>query len=1203
MAYCLCSVAMAQSESAIPPGIIGISNDASNQVAPQEKLVYANNGAKASVGSKVYWECNGENMVFRILSDSTCAVTRYNDTASTYLRSNSNSGQLESVDGHIDIPSYITPFGYGTTTYRVVGVEWGSFAGYTNLASVTFPNTITYIGGGAFYGCTSLVNVILPANITEIPRSCFCYCTSLNSNPANSLTIPNSVTAIGDYAFEYCSSVNNIALPNSLQSIGKWAFYGTSLTGIAFPSGLKKIGLGAFYQNPNFSSITIPDSVETISGWAFYGCSALQSLQFGSSSVLVIDTSAFADCYQLENVSFPSGLKKIGKWAFAETGLASVTIPNGVASVEDKAFAWCGSLATVNWNAESCSVGDSVFVDCAPQATLNIGTDASYISKSGFRNATFTTLNYSARDLRSADVRFYFTRTWNNYYDEWDTVWHYDSVIVDNVNSSNLLLIKDLNISTLTVSESVEHVSAGCFACPSLTTVNWNADSSEATFAPSNSETYGLTPFWYEYSDDNGDWIGDDTVIAPIATLTFGNNVRTIPEGLAYRLPTLHQITIPSVVEAIGSYAFAYSGLNGEFTIPASVERLGSFSFFGTGLTTINYNAANAKIGSVSRSWIESRGWVETGWRIVNAPAIGNVANINFGPTVDSIPAYLLWGDSALTSLTVPENVRYVGSGAFSCPNLTTLVWNARRANINGLTNYYVFNGTAYIYGGYYSINTYISNLTIGNQVEFIPASLFYNDTALTSVVFPPSVKNISFNAFRNTRLMEVTIPATVDSIGINAFNSVNTLANVTFHPANVVLYSASYYDDNGTFSPDYTLSTTMVQNLTLGSGVRSIPDYLFCRMKITTLQLPDSLQSIGNRSFLHCNQLVAVDVPDMVTTIGNSAFDACTSLQTVRIGDGVTSIGDESFYDCSITRLTLGESLGTLGNATFSGMINPDTIFVRATVPPTITSTTFQGMPTNARIMLPCGTLQAYEDAPYWNAFTRMAEPPECGNIVTVVSNNPMMGSVSGGGSYSTGTVATLSAMPKANHGFTGWADGSVDNPRLVLVNGDASYTANFVSISGGVVHDTMTVTVHDTLTITVPVHDTTTITIHDTTIIRDTLFVGDGDTLIVYRDVHDTVYINVPVHDTVIIHDTVYIHDNGVDDVSMIDAKMYSEGGQVVVEGANGYVVTLYDVVGHQLAIRQDIYGQLRFDVPASGTYLVKVGDAPARRVVVLR
>ena len=1129
-------------------------------------------GAKVASNTFSAQSVDGQTLYFRIINNgNTVALTFPNDTTSSALRVWNGYAK---PTGNLVVPSTVTNNGI---TYTVVSCDC-AFGGCTGLTTVVLPNTITSLGYNMFYGCSSLTSV----------------------------TLPNGLTSIRSHAFNGCAALTTVDIPSTVEYIYDYAFSWCPLLEVTLPSNLRFIGNSAFYADSSLTSIVIPDSVTTISKWAFGECTYLQMMQMGSS-VQVIDTLAFYSTRALTSVLLPESLRKIGIRAFLGSGLTNVTIPNGVALVSDQAFAWCESLATVNWNAERCSIGDSVFVYCAPQATLNIGTDASYISKSGFRNASFTTLNYSARDLRSADVSFYFTRTWNNYYDEWDTVWHYDSVIVDNVNSSNLLLIKDLNISTLTVSESVEHVSAGCFACPSLTTVNWNADSSEATFAPSNSETYGLTPFWYEYSilDDNEDWIGDDTVIAPIATLTFGNNVRTIPEGLAYRLPTLHQITLPSVVEAIGSYAFAYSGLNGEFTIPASVERLGSFSFFGTGLTTINYNAANAKIGSVGRSWDGPGGWVETGWRIENAPAIGNVANVNFGPTVDSIPANLLWGDSALTSLTVPENVRYVGRGAFFCPNLTTLVWNARRANFNDeLINYNVFNGTAYIYGEYNSINkAYISNLTIGNQVEFIPASLFYNDTALTSVVFPPSVKNISFNAFRNTRLMEVTIPATVDSIGINAFNSVNTLANVTFHPANVVLYSASSYDYNGTFSPDYTLSTTMVQNLTLGSGVRSIPDYLFCRMKITTLQLPDSLQSIGNYSFFRCNQLVAVDVPDMVTTIGNRAFNACTSLQTVRIGDGVTSIGDNSFYDCSITRLTLGESLGTIGNATFSGMVNPDTIFVRATVPPTITSTTFQGMPTNARIMLPCGTLQAYEDAPYWNAFTRMAEPPECGNIVTVVSNNPMMGSVSGGGSYSTGTVATLSAMPKANHGFTGWADGSVDNPRLVLVNGDASYTANFVSISGGVVHDTMTVTIHDTLTITVPVHDTTTITIHDTTIIRDTLFVGDGDTLIVYRDVHDTVYINVPVHDTVIIHDTVYIHDNGVDDVSMIDAKMYSEGGQVVVEGANGYVVTLYDVVGHQLAIRQDIYGQLRFDVPASGTYLVKVGDAPARRVVVLR
>jgi hypothetical protein len=127
----------------------------------------------------------------------------------------------------------------------------------------------------------------------------------------------------------------------------------------------------------------------------------------------------------------------------------------------------------------------------------------------------------------------------------------------------------------------------------------------------------------------------------------------------------------------------------------------------------------------------------------------------------------------------------------------------------------------------------------------------------------------------------------------------------------------------------------------------------------------------------------------------------------------------------------------------------------------------------------------------------------------------------------------------------------------------------------------------VHDTVYVDVLVHDTTYITL------TDTLFLADTDTLWL----HDTIYL--PQY----IHDTIYITEEGIGDVNGLTAKVYSNHGQIVVEGADGNTVTLYDVTGRVLATKQDRYVPLRFDAPASGTYLIKIGNYPARRVVVIR
>ena len=143
--------------------------------------------------------------------------------------------------------------------------------------------------------------------------------------------------------------------------------------------------------------------------------------------------------------------------------------------------------------------------------------------------------------------------------------------------------------------------------------------------------------------------------------------------------------------------------------------------------------------------------------------------------------------------------------------------------------------------------------------------------------------------------------------------------------------------------------------------------------------------------------------------------------------------------------------------------------------------------------------------------------------------------------------------------------------------------------------VHDTAFVNqyVHDTVMMSALMYDTTIVNIYqfDTSIYNTYHF----DTLIVNNQYYDTVFVHV--------HDTVYITVEGIGGVEAINAKVYSSQGQIVVEGAEGNSVTMYDVTGRMLATRQDNYMPLCFDAPVSGTYLIKIGNYPARRVVVVR
>ena len=136
-------------------------------------------------------------------------------------------------------------------------------------------------------------------------------------------------------------------------------------------------------------------------------------------------------------------------------------------------------------------------------------------------------------------------------------------------------------------------------------------------------------------------------------------------------------------------------------------------------------------------------------------------------------------------------------------------------------------------------------------------------------------------------------------------------------------------------------------------------------------------------------------------------------------------------------------------------------------------------------------------------------------------------------------------------------------------------------------------------------------TVVLHDTTIVTDTVTVTQFDTITntVYDTIDNFIYDTllltdtVWLHDTIVIHDTVYITQEGINGVDVLNAKVYSSQGQIVVEGAEGNMVTLYDVNGRVLATKQDDFTPLCFDVPVSGTYMIKIGTYPARKVVVIR
>ena len=346
-----------------------------------------------------------------------------------------------------------------TIPNSVTSIGNQAFEGCSNLTSITIPNNVTSIGTYAFDGCSSLTSITIPNSVTSIGFSAFSGTPWYNNQPngvvyagkvaytykgsmypnteiiledgtlgiasrfvlncknLTSITIPGSVTTIGESAFSGCTGLTSITIPSSVTTIGEDALYGCSgLTSVnveqgnttydsrnncnaiietatntliegfkitTIPNSVTSIGDMAFYCCKGMTSITIPSSVTRIGEWSFYKCTDLTSVTI-PNSVTSIGDNAFNECSGLTTFTIPNSITRIGDYTFYRCrGLTSITIPNSVTRIGTYAFCDCDNLTSVTVDKENpLSIGYSTFTN-RTNATLYVpaGSKAAYETK------------------------------------------------------------------------------------------------------------------------------------------------------------------------------------------------------------------------------------------------------------------------------------------------------------------------------------------------------------------------------------------------------------------------------------------------------------------------------------------------------------------------------------------------------------------------------------------------------------------------------------------------------------------------------------------------------------------------------------------------------------------------------------------------------------------------------------------------------
>ncbi len=343
-----------------------------------------------SIGDSAFYRCT--SLQYISIPNSVTEIGKSAFYECESLTSVTLSSSLTTIEEHLFY--YCTSLKSINIPNSVTAIKKYAFSQCKSLRSIAFPDNLSSIGYRAFWNCKSISSIVIPHNIIEIGDEVFAFCSSITkmvvdkNNPmydsrdncnaiihttTNTLIsgcqktiVPESITNIGNYAFEGCLHLTSITLPEQIIAIGKGAFANcVSLTSINIPKGVKHIENWTFFGCESLRSIDLPNTITSIGKWAFEFCSSLSYITI-PNTVTIIDDNAFHNCTSLSSITIPNSVLSIAGGVFRECkSLKSIVIPNKVNKIEAWTFAGCISLKNIMMHSGVDSIKDKAFDHCS----------------------------------------------------------------------------------------------------------------------------------------------------------------------------------------------------------------------------------------------------------------------------------------------------------------------------------------------------------------------------------------------------------------------------------------------------------------------------------------------------------------------------------------------------------------------------------------------------------------------------------------------------------------------------------------------------------------------------------------------------------------------------------------------------------------------------------------------------------------------
>ena len=675
-------------------------------------------------------------------------------------------------------------------------------------------------------------------------------------NPLTSFTVPDTVSVIDNYAFQYNKNIQSITFQSVLSlNIGQYAFqYCDALRTVVFPtSGALTIGQYAFRNSGISGAITIPES-STVDGYAFSNCTGITSVEIQSYDADSLAANAFSGCTGIRSLKVPVSVKLSN--VFPQGCITSYTFTGRQSGLQSNYYnnnywnmPWYG-----NYNIEITVTFE--------EGVTHIDNHMFYPYYSSYSRIVSVTLPDSVTDIG--------TRAFYNCSRMTTLVLSKNLTNVGSEAFRYCTAIQDLTIP-INVSSKFNVFPTG------IRSITFTEGATPGGYAYTQSDTSAM--IWYSSSNYSVTFEDGITSISPFMCLkaagsvSIPSSVRSIGEKAFYG-SQMTSLSIADGLESIGDKAFGECTRLQTLVLPNTLVNFSGSPFYGcTSLIkvwlpiTVDYSSPLFNGCTALGEFVFTCG--------TNGMGVDYTAE-----KAAQTPWYGICGTRDFT-VTFGDGVNYVGEYMF---------YNCVRSGISGdrgLKCMLQFPDTLSSIGAHaFEGSTRIEGAVFGDSISTIGTEAFKGCEGITTLVIREAIQSIGGGAFSGcTGIRSLTIPLSLNTVGNKdnpIFNGCTGVTSFTFTGRNGFSYSlessSSYYQ----LTPWY-MSRGNTLTISFADTLESVGDYTFkgCTGISGTLTIPVSVTSVGTEAFAECTSISGLSITSDIS-LGRSAFKGCTGIRSL---------------------------------------------------------------------------------------------------------------------------------------------------------------------------------------------------------------------------------------------------------------------------------------------------------------------------------